>query len=1011
MQRSHILLSLLGVFCLNFHTLQAQPGYEVTIKKPEPYENRVLRAEKSGQKKFTAPRRFFQNTYTHYNYFFNAHNKLNTVIEKAKEAHKDDYSDLISFYNYSLETTAQDKTELDSVIYKTKTGILMHDLRNEWIDDLYLLWGASYFLQQKFDSAYQMFQFINYAFAEKEKDGYYKYIGSSMDGNTALSIATKENAGLLKRMVSDPPSRNTAFIWQIRTLIESNAFPEAGSLIVTLRKDPNFPERLQSSLDEVQAYWFYKQNMWDSAAHHLTKALDNAATKQERSRWEYLAAQLFERANKFEEAEDYYTKSISHTIDPVLDVYARLNLIRINKTGGDNYIDQNIAELLKMAKKEKFTDYRDVIYFMAARMEMQRHNTAAAEALLLKGSRYFNNNITSRNRSYLQLADLFFIEKKYIAAASFYDSVQVNSLRTEDGERVTLRKEALSKVVRGINTLNQQDSLQRIAAMPETERTDYLKKLVRQLRRQQGLKEEENATSLNTGFTTTASTDIFSTPAKGEWYFYNPSLKTQGAAAFKKAWGNRPNVDNWRRASDVTAELRTNVPENTRGNPVPGTNVTAGGITYDNLLNGLPLTQEQLKVSNEQISTALLSLGNTYLNDIEDYASAIQAYEELRKRFPDYFGMSEVLFNLYYSYIKAGDTVKAEEIKKLLQQNYPTSRETVIINTGTDPKANKPTAEVTKVYEGIYDLFIEGRFEEALTAKQQADSLYHTNYWSPQLLYIEAVYYVKQREDSTAVNTLKLIQQQNPNTPLAAKAANLQQVLSRRKQIEEELTNLQIERPQEDTTAVTTQPVVIAPVPKIPSPVIKKDTTVIKKEITAIKTDTVAAKKDAGIKRDTTAIKKEVAVKPTVGPKVKTDTLVAKPPPPRPASIYSYDANAPHYVMIVLNKVDNVFGNEARNAFNRYNREKYYNQSFNIQLVNLDADNRLLLIGNFANVLQATDYVQKAKPISATEIIPWLKSNKYSFSVISEANLEVLKNNPDLEKYKKFLEQSSQVKW
>ena len=71
----------------------------------------------------------------------------------------------------------------------------MHDLRNDWIDDMYLLWGASYFLQEEFDSAYRMFQFINYAFAEKEKDGYYRYIGSRLDGNNAQNIATKEEDG------------------------------------------------------------------------------------------------------------------------------------------------------------------------------------------------------------------------------------------------------------------------------------------------------------------------------------------------------------------------------------------------------------------------------------------------------------------------------------------------------------------------------------------------------------------------------------------------------------------------------------------------------------------------------------------------------------------------------------------------------------------------------------------------------------------------------------------------
>jgi hypothetical protein len=69
--------------------------------------------------------------------------------------------------------------------------------------------GASYYFQKSFDSAYQMFQFINYAFAPKEKDGYYRYIVAGWMGTAPLSIATKEDQGLVKRMMSDPPSRTT----------------------------------------------------------------------------------------------------------------------------------------------------------------------------------------------------------------------------------------------------------------------------------------------------------------------------------------------------------------------------------------------------------------------------------------------------------------------------------------------------------------------------------------------------------------------------------------------------------------------------------------------------------------------------------------------------------------------------------------------------------------------------------------------------------------------------------
>src|SRR5687768_5822668 len=546
------LLLLVSVLFLALQPVKAQLGYELEIKKPEPYENRLLKAERSAQKKFSKYKRFWQNTYTHYNYFFNANNKLNEVIDRAKESHVDDYAALLPFYNYSLEATAQDKTQLDSVIYKSKTAIVMHDLRNDWIDDMYLLWGASYYLKKEFDSAYQMFQFINYAFAEKEKDGYYRYIGSRMDGNSALSVATKEEDGFVKRMISDPPSRNTAFIWQIRTLIEANLMTEAGSLIVTLKMDPAFPERLHASLEEVQAYWFYKQNLWDSAANHLVNALDNADDKQEKARWEYLVAQLYDKAGKPELSQEYFSKAINHTIDPVLDIYARLNLIRTNKTGGDNYIDQNIDALLKMAKREKFTDYRDVIYYMAAQMELERNNPLAAQQYLLKSAKYHNNNSTSRNRSYLQLADIAYAQKNYTAAASYYDSLEMADILPADADRITQRKAGLLKVVSNLSKINRQDSLQRIAAMPEAERETYIKKLVRQLRRQQGLKEDE---SFSAGGGSASEVGVYTPQTKGDWYFYNPVLKKQGLATFKKVWGNRPNVDNWRRASDVTTQL------------------------------------------------------------------------------------------------------------------------------------------------------------------------------------------------------------------------------------------------------------------------------------------------------------------------------------------------------------------------------------------------------------------------------------------------------------------------
>lgn len=1004
MQKNRHYISIAFIlFLTGLQSVWAQPGFDLAIKKPPPYENREVKAEKSGRKKFTPPRRLMQNTTTHYNYFFNSNTKLNEIISRAKETHRDNYSQLLPFYNYSLEATTQDSALLDSVIYKTKTGILLHDLRNDWIDDLYLLWGAAFYFQQQYDSAYQMFQFINYAFADKEKDGYYKYIGSGMDGNNSGSISTEENRNLLKRLTSDPPSRNTAFIWQIRTLTQQNALPEAGSLITTLRNDPLFPQRLNGALEEVQAYWFYKQQRWDSAAAHLVNAFTEAGTKNERARWEYLAGQLFEQANLFEQAKEYYTKSIGHTADPVMDIYARLNLIRMNKEGGDEYIQRNIDDLVKMAKRDKYEEYRDVIYAMAARMELERGNIAAAQELFLKSSTYKNTESSVPGGSaFLQLADLSFASGKYLQAASFYDSVQLQSLAPGEAERISNRKQVLSRIVTYSNTINYQDSLQHIAGLPEDERKDILKKMVRQLRKQQGLKEEEVTTAA--GGAVTSFPDPFQTNgSKGEWYFYNTNLKASGAATFKQLWGNRPNVDNWRRFSDVTAQLRTNVRNDTRGNSRGADNVSTVP-TYDALLNSLPLTSQQMLLSNNAIQKALYGLGSVYINDLENYPLAIETYEALRSRFPQPDSVQKILFNLYYSYLKTGNAAKAAELKKLLQTNYPADRFTAIINTGKDPASTKPGTEVTKMYEGIYDLYLEGRFREAKEAKQKADSIYKTTYWQPQLLYIEAVYHIREREDSIAKNILNLLMSQNAGTPLAAKADNLLQVLSRRSKIEAELAGLQVTRPQEDSVA---RPVVLQkPVPQkppVPDPKPPVSDSVV------VQPDTLSVVQ----KRNAVASKPKNIVINKPAPVIKSiDTTFKKQAVPvKNASIFNYTPDAPHVVAVILNKVDVVFGNEARNAFNRYNQQTFYNQPFTYDLYNLNDSSKLLLISSFTNVMAAVDYVQKAKPVAATQIVPWLKSDKYTFSIISEANLAVLKENKNLVLYQKFLEQNLPVKF
>jgi len=1056
--RSHIYpLFALVLLLILAHTSNAQPGFQVDIKKEKPFEERKLKAEKTGEGKLKAPKRIMQNLTTRFNYYFNANNKFNEVLDRAKAQHKDDFSRLLTFYNYTLEATAGDSIQLDSIIFKCRTGIVNHDLRNEWIDELYLLWAASWHLQKKLDSASMMLQFINYAYAPQEEYGFYSYIGSRKDGATELSIATKEDKKFLH---SNTFSRNNAFIWQVRTLIERGDFTSSGSLITTLKRDPVFPKRLNNALEEVEAYWYYKQGRWDSAAVHLIEAIDGAGSRAERARWEYLAAQLLERSGNTTEAAKYYAKAISSTNDPVMEVYGRLNLVRINKDGGESAIDKNVAELLKMAKRDKYEEYRDIIYYMAAQMEMERNNIAAAQELLMKGAKFDNGNQSSRNRAFLQIADVSYNQKKYLQAANFYDSVQVNDLSAADAQRVESRKPGLQVVRENAGVITRQDSLQRIAALPPAEREDIVKRVVKQIRKQQGLKEEAPLSGGNQFAGGSQQPELFSGQSKGEWYFYNTASRNQGAADFKQTWGNRPNTDNWRRMAVVNQQIQ----RNRNAGMDPGGNaskassdiVAADDFTFEGLSAKLPLTPEAIKASNDSVKNALFNLGTAYLNQIEDYPSAIETFEELRRRFPDAERMDEVLFGLYYAYTKAGNTSQAAQIKKLLQDKFPSSRYAAIVSTGKDPQAkNTVSPEATKAYENVYNLFIEGKFDEAIAAKKVADSTYKTTFWQPQLLYIESVYYIKQREDSLAKNTLQTIINQNTNAALTSKAQTLLNVLNRRQQIEDELNRYQIQsqpvvdtnvivkadpvQPKTDTVATIQRPTITAqqssekkPQPNVnltvqkpkadtlvKNPVFKSLDTVAKKPVIPKSTDTVAKKKPV-VAKDTIA-KKQVTVKDTIAKKPITksvdtvakkpvrkpaaDTVAKKPTIPKSNYIYTHTPDAPHYVAIIMDKVDPVFVNEAKNAFFRYNRERYSRLPLELEILPLTNDIKLLLVKGFASADPAVEYAQIARTLAPTEIIPWLTGNKYTFTIITAPNLELLKGTTDISVYKKFLEQ------
>jgi len=943
-------------------TAQSQPNTTIELKKPDKFQSRQLASEKTGNKKFSVPKRLYNNTVSQYNYYFNAHARLENIIASAKVNHKEDYTQLLPFYNYSLEETA--KGPIDSVIYKCTAGILLHDLRSDWVDRFYLLMGKGYLHRKDFDSAAMVFAYINYAYAPKD-DGYDIPIGSNASNtNGIFTISSNEKRNFWKKISSKPPSRNESFLWQVRNYIEQKKLTEAEALLEIIRSDKLFPARLKTGWYEMEAYLQYSKQAGDSAAFYLIRALDNTDNKTERARWEYLAAQLLEQSGKDSAAVKMYGQAIQHSRDPLLEIYARLRVVSLSAATKPNALLENLNQLLAMARKDKYQGYRDIIYYAAAELELKRKNDEGAEKWLLKSIQHAESNDAGKQQSLLMLADISYTAKKYVNAAGYYDSIQVSLLKEPAQKIVNDRRIPLDTIAANIRLIRHEDSVQLIAAMPLEARTNYLKALLKKLRKEQGLKETESETNYG-GNLPVAADDLFK-PSGNDFYFSSSSLKAKGLSDFKARWGNRPNIDSWRRQSAIDRSFTTtpDMPEQPADAAAKATG--AKELNLASLLADLPMDTIALQASNQKIRNALLSNGYRFQFYLQNYPAAIDAYEEILKRFPGMPATEELLYRLNDCYNKTGEYKKADSLIKAMSVQYPAGKFTKKLTVV--PAKNKSGA-AEQAYEAVYRSFLEGNFERAKEQKVQADRQFGKNYWTPQLLYIESIYYTKMQQDSIAIDRLQNIIGLFPTSAMAAKAATMADVLKRRKEIESYLTNLDIERPVEYVTRNV--------------------------DLNNTNTSKVELPRPDSIARSAPQKIAAPVNLPAMAPPV---TIKA------PES-YRFITTDSQYVALLLNRVDPVFISEGKNAFNRFNREQYYNQPIALSAVPLNDTVHLMLIGPFKNPAEAVTYIDKTRPVTPSRILPWLTADKYRYSMVSPANLELLRRKKDPAAYQEFLHQ------
>ena len=767
--KTYVLVFILMVGLAN--ELVAQPYTGISLQKNKPYTERLLPAEKTGEKGFRLPKRIFNNTVTRYNYVFNATMRLDGIIERATEKQIENYAELLPFYPYSLEITAKD--EIDTIIYKCTAGILLHDLRSDWVDNLYIILGKAYLHRQDYDSALGVFKYVNYAFAPKD-EGADIPIGSNIsNANGVFTISTNEKRNIWKKITTTLPSRNESFLWMIRTYLEQNKQSEAAGLMALLRTDKIFPARLIPALDELAAYSNYKGERYEQAAIFLAKTIPFAESRKEKSRKAYLTAQLFEKSGLHILAKQYYEKAIDVAQDPYLEIYANVALNRLSLTTG-----ADSKALLVMAKRDKYEAYKDVIYFAAASIELSKNNYDLTQTYLLESIKNSGDNELQKQKSFVLLGDINYGQKKYGAAYKYYDSLNVQNLEPVQKEKIETRKPALQLINANLTIIELEDSLQKIAALPEIERTVFLRKLYKRLRKEKDDIGTDKIIDPNAG----GNFDLFSSGANTDFYFLNKAQRSSGFTTFKTSWGNRQNLDNWRRQAALDAAIGTSNANVTAATSDVASKDSSSAISFDALAESIPTGPKQLEASNEKWAKALLDNAQIFQLTLSDYPSAIDAYSFYTSKFATNTSLDIVYHNLALCYRVIGNQNKADSVQKLFQVKFPSSK----LLAKKEPAINNTTTTDLS-YNIIYEYFSKGEYEKALALKEEVTSKYGKDIWAPQFLFMEATLLMKNKEDSAATLKLNKITAEYPGTAIAKKAAEVLEVLKQREKIEKEI--------------------------------------------------------------------------------------------------------------------------------------------------------------------------------------------------------------------------------
>ena len=656
--------------------------------------------------KNTLPNRVFHNVTCKYNVYWNGNQAMKDAEKEYAKLSKDNYTATLPIYNYP------DKSELgpclshlDRTIEKCSKAIHKHSMLikgKEYvktIDDAYFLMAKSYFYKQDYVQAQRVLNYIAHTYP-------------------------KSNI------------RNEAEVLLARTQIRQGYYSSADELLETIRymNENKNKKKFAVLFNAAKAEYHLTAPDGDvqEAIDYVGNALDNKPKKEFRTRLQLILGELYENLGQQAEAQKNFKTVIKQSSNYEMTFCAQMHLAA-NYDGTESNRNAITKQLNKMLDDKKNENYRDQIYYALSEIARIDEDQDLRIDYLAKSVAASTENNYQKTFSSIALADLYFEQNDYREAQHYYDTAMMSIPKNYPNyEQLQKKSNVLKDLVDKLDEIDLQDSLLRIANLPEAQRNAWVKKMIADYTEAERKAAEEEAERMLAMQNAASYSNINNNmnSSNGKWYFYNQSLVTAGQQDFYRRFGNRKLEDNWFISNKTQISfddmallndpslVRDTVEYDEDGNPIATRETDPKKEAY--YLQDLPLRQGAKDTANAIIAKDLYETGFMYQDLLNDTKRACASFESLIQRYPKSEYTLPAIYMLYTLYHNAGDA-KADSYRNILLTQHAETDYAKLIQ---DPDYYNKLAAKEKVlenrYSQVYEDFSNKRWRNVVTAADEA---------------------------------------------------------------------------------------------------------------------------------------------------------------------------------------------------------------------------------------------------------------------------------------------------